>query len=128
MLAYRISHLTFILYPIEVFLQGRTVIVVFPHLSKGPSLLQDLLKFLSICSEKKIDRVGSVYYTRIPPVTLMSILFSNSTPQSTRPALKHLLSQCSPGLIGQEFTYSFATENTAVCAFVVALCYTTYQS
>jgi hypothetical protein len=43
------------------------VIVVFPHLSNGLSLLQDLLKFLSICSEKKIDNVGSVYYTRIPP-------------------------------------------------------------
>lgn len=34
------------------------MIVVFPHLSKGLSLLQDLLKFLSIYSEKKIDRVG----------------------------------------------------------------------
>jgi hypothetical protein len=44
------------------------VLVVFPHLSKGFSLLHDLLKILSIYSEKKVDRVGSVYYTRIPSV------------------------------------------------------------
>jgi hypothetical protein len=75
---------------------------VFPNLSKGLSLLQDLLKFLSMYSEKKIDRVAMIYDTRIRLVTLMSILsYSQIAPHRVLSKHWNNYSLCFFGVLGQ---------------------------